>query len=44
MHIFSQVFAFDVVTMEHDGKSKGYTLISALDDEILQAEDPLIEW
>ena len=41
---FFKVFAFDVVAMEHDGKSKGYTLISALDDEILQTDDPVIEW
>lgn len=40
----NQVFAFDVVPMGTDGKSKGFTLISAFDDEVIESGNGLIEW
>ncbi|XP_066924412.1 non-structural maintenance of chromosomes element 3 homolog [Clytia hemisphaerica] len=42
----NQVFGLDVVSLETEkkDKSKGYTLISALDDDIIQSDSTVVSW
>jgi len=28
----------------HDGKQRGYTLVNALDDDVISREQDLLEW